>query len=179
MDKSALIQKVTALSEPIAAEEGMEVVEVEFGIDRGRRVLRIYVDKPGGVSHADCARVSSQLDKLLDVEDPIASSYLLEVSSPGLARPLRRARDFERFAGERVRVEVRVPVGGQRNFRGTLRGLEGGEILLEVEPDRTGSPSGEPLGVPRTVRLPLEDVAKARLEVDWKKVFGRKGDATP
>ncbi len=121
-----------ALLEPAVSRLGYELVGVEYHGGR-RALLRLYIDREGGVSVEDCQRVSRQVSGLLDVEDPIPGPYTLEVSSPGLDRPLFRAEDFQRFAGREVRIRTDVPLEGRRNFRGVLRGLRGGEVLVEVD----------------------------------------------
>lgn len=146
---AAVREALLQLLEPAVEALGYEVVELEFhGAGRGG-LLRVYIDKPGGVDLDDCEKVSQQLSGLLDVEDPIPGSYTLEVSSPGLDRPLRKASDFMRFAGSRARIELRLPFAGRRRFTGTLRGEQSGEVLLEVD----GA----------VQRLPLAQIGKARL----------------
>ena len=112
-------------------------------------VLRIYIDRPEGVTLDDCQKVSQQLSAVLDVEDPIPGAYTLEVSSPGLDRPLRKPADFRQRLGQRVRIELLLPLNGRRRFTGTLRGVETDEVLIEV--DAT------------LVRLPFAQIGKARL----------------
>jgi len=137
-----------ALLEPAVSRLGYELVGVEYHGGR-RALLRVYIDREGGVSVEDCQRVSRQVSGLLDVEDPIPGPYTLEVSSPGLDRPLFREADFRRFAGRVVRIRTDVPLEGRRNFRGVLRGLRGGEVLVEVD--------GTELA------LPVERIEQARL----------------
>ncbi|HHQ42024.1 MAG TPA: ribosome maturation factor RimP [Chromatiales bacterium] len=137
-----------ALLEPAVSRLGYELVGVEYHGGR-RALLRLYIDREGGVSVEDCQRVSCQVSGLLDVEDPIPGPYTLEVSSPGLDRPLFRAADFQRFAGREVRIRTDVPLEGRRNFRGVLRGLRGDEVLVEVD--------GAELA------LPVERIEQARL----------------
>ncbi len=137
-----------ALLEPAVSRLGYELVGVEYHGGR-RALLRVYIDREGGVSVEDCQRVSRQVSGLLDVEDPIPGPYTLEVSSPGLDRPLFREADFRRFAGRVVRIRTDVPLEGRRNFRGVLRGLRGGEVLVEVD------------GI--ELALPVERIEQARL----------------
>jgi ribosome maturation factor RimP len=129
--------KLFELLEPSIERLGYSVVDIEYHPRSRRALVRIYIDAPTGVTLDDCERVSHQASGLLDVEDPIAGAYELEVSSPGLDRPLRTAADFERFAGQEVTLKTQVPVNGRRRFRGMLKGLEDGKIVLEV--------AGEPL----------------------------------
>jgi ribosome maturation factor RimP len=128
---------------------GFELVDAQFAGSGRQAVLRVYIDLPGGVTVEDCAEVSEQLSAILDVEDPIPQRYTLEVSSPGLDRPLVRRRDFERFTGEMVRVRLREPVAGQRNFKGRLIGVRGDCVTLSVDE--------------RTVDVRLDDIERARL----------------
>jgi ribosome maturation factor RimP len=133
---------------------GLTLDRVEMVHHPRQAVVRIYVEKEGGVGVEDCAAVSREVSAILDIEDPIDSPYVLEVSSPGLDRPLKGAGDFERFAGRRVRLHTFGPVEGRRQFRGTLEGHADGVVSLR----------DEELG--REVRVPLDQVAKARLEVE-------------
>lgn len=149
-----LRDRLWPIVEPVVEEEGLELVEVEFVRQGGSWVLRIYMDKPGGVGLGDCERVSRRLSPVLDVEDLIPHRYVLEVSSPGIPRPLRLARDFDRFSGRRARIELAVPTGGRSRFAGELAGVSGGEdpeVALK-------------LGEGQVVRLRLADVKRARLE---------------
>jgi len=138
-------ESLLKILEPAVAALNYELVELEFH----GGVLRIYIDRPEGVTLDDCQKVSQQLSAVLDVEDPIPGAYTLEVSSPGLDRPLRKPADFRRRTGQRVRIELLLPLNGRRRFTGTLRGVETDEVLIEV--DAT------------LVRLPFAQIGKARL----------------
>jgi len=128
-----LVGRIREIADRVASAEGLELVDVEF-VGRGRNtVLRIFLDKPGGVSLRDCERVSGQVGAILDVEDFIPSSYTLEVSSPGLDRPLVKPADYERFAGKRIKLVLRSPHEGRRRFHGLLRGIRNGTVELEEE----------------------------------------------
>src|SRR5215510_9225531 len=129
---SSRTEAINAIVERVTAREGLELVHWEMTGPRHNALLRIYIDKPGGVTHNDCEAVSHQVGTLLDVDDVIADSYILEVSSPGVDRPLYKPADYERFAGNRVKVRTQEPVNGQRNFRGRLLGIEGDTVKLEV-----------------------------------------------
>jgi len=133
------------LLEPAIEALGYELVELEFP----PHLLRIYIDREGGVTVDDCEKVSRQVSAVLDVEDPIAGAYTLEVSSPGLDRPLRKEADYTRFAGGRVKLELALPKDGRRRYTGILKGCEAGEVLIEVD----GA----------LHKLPLADIGKARL----------------
>jgi len=120
------------MAERVAVSEGLYLVDVELKGGRSNTLLRVYIDKAGGITHADCQNVSEQLSAMLDVEDPFPGSYTLEVSSPGLDRELRKPGDYEHFAGRRARVILREPVEGQTVFEGRLAGLEGGLVRLDL-----------------------------------------------
>ncbi|HEX5055794.1 MAG TPA: ribosome maturation factor RimP [Gammaproteobacteria bacterium] len=119
--------------EPVVESMGYELVGVEL-MRHGREcTLRVYIDKPAGVTLDDCAAVSHQLSGVMDVEDPIQSAYRLEISSPGLDRPLFKAADFERFAGSAARIKLAVPLAGRRNFTGILSGMQDGRVKVQVD----------------------------------------------
>lgn len=121
-------EKLTRLVEPVVAGLGFELVGVEF--DAHQRVLRVYIDREGGVVVDDCSRVSHQLSGLLDVEDPIPGNYHLEISSPGMDRPLFTPAHFERFKGALARVQLARPIDGRRRFKARLLGVAGDNVLL-------------------------------------------------
>ena len=143
-------QNLWHLLEPPVDALGYELLHLEFSSGDGNRVLRVYIDAPGGIRVDDCAVVSRQLSAVLDVEDALPSSYLLEVSSPGLDRPLVKPEHFRRFAGSRARVVLRTPMNGRRRFIGEL--LEAGEgcVVMDVDGER--------------YELAYEDMDTARLE---------------
>lgn len=144
-----LTAELSRLLEPGVRALGFELVDVELS-GRGRHaVLRVYIDGPEGVTVDDCADVSRQLSGILDVEDPIPERYVLEVSSPGLDRPLTKREDFQRFIGEEVKVRTRRPLDGQRNFKGRLIDVERERVILDV---------GE-----KTMSLGFDSIEKARL----------------
>jgi ribosome maturation factor RimP len=145
----AITDQVEQLIEPAIETLGYELVGVEYIQGGPDSILRVYIDAENGIMIEDCERVSHQVSGILDVEDPIKSAYLLEVSSPGFDRPLFKGRDFERFAGEQAKITMKLPVQGRRNFTGQLQGFSDGEILIEVD--------GE------VYALPLAKLAKARL----------------
>ena len=151
----SLLERVTAIAERAARREGLEVWDVEVaGAGRGR-VVRIYLDKPGGVTLDDCELISQQVGTVLDVEDVIPDQhYHLEVSSPGIERRLLKPEHFARYKGEKVRLALREPVDNRRRWEGTLNGVEDGMILVDV----TG---GAPL------RLRMEQIDKANLKFEW------------
>lgn len=125
------IDRVREVAERVAASSGLEIVEVELRGAGKSRMLRIFIDKSGGVTHEDCANLSREVGTILDVEDTIpGGQYLLEVSSPGLDRKLFRPVDFERFTGSRVKVTTREPISGNRHFEGHLERFEQGRLTL-------------------------------------------------
>ncbi|UCF56920.1 MAG: ribosome maturation factor RimP [Deltaproteobacteria bacterium] len=156
VSKAHLVTKQVAdLVEPILDEMGFELVDVEYLSKYGRWVLRLYIDKEGGVTIDDCARVSGEIGDLIDVRDIIKHEYILEVSSPGLNRPLKKERDFIRATGKRVKVRMVTPVNGRRNFTGYLKNFEDGTLYVEAE----GT----------LVALPWLEVDKANLVYEFNK----------
>ena len=153
--KEETIAKITEIAERVAGPEGLEIVEIELlGAGRGR-LLRIFIDRPQGVSHADCEFISQHVGTILDVEDVIpGDSYTLEVSSPGLERKLNKAKDFERFVGQKAKVVLREPVENQRRWEGKLAGISEGIVALEPSDGRV-------------IRFPLTQVEKANLKFEW------------
>jgi ribosome maturation factor RimP len=158
--QGSIEDRVRALAERVSTDNGLELVHAEVAGPEGKPILRVYIDKPEGVTHEDCAAVSLHLGTVLDVEDFIHSPYTLEVSSPGLERGLYKRADYERFTGRQAKIRTRVAVNGQRNFRGLIRSVEGDRVIFE---DKT---SGR-------VELPLEAIAKANLEIDVEEEFRR------
>ena len=150
--------RVREIAERAARERGLELVHVELAGGARSPVLRVFIDKPGGVTHEDCSEVSQHVGTVLDVEDFVPGAYTLEVSSPGLERGLYRPEDYERFEGRLAKLKTRASINGQRNFRGRIAGLEGDEVLFD---DKT---SGR-------VRVPLSEIAKANLEIDIEEEF--------
>lgn len=127
-----LVDTVRALAEPVAAEYGCEVWDVEYVREAGAWYLRVYLDKEGGIGIDDCEAVSRALDPILDEKDPVPGSYVFEVSSAGAERELRRPSDFERFMGSDVEVRHYQPIDGAKSHCGVLRGYENGDVTLEV-----------------------------------------------
>ena len=160
-----MVDRVAAAARPLAEAEGLELVAVEYQREAGGWVLRVYLDKPGGIGLDDCQRVSQQLGDLLDVEDLIEHAYTLEVSSPGLDRPLVSEADFARFAGRLVCLQTAAPLEGQRRFRGRLLGIAAGAVRLEVEGGRQ-------------VAIPHAAIERARLVVEWEGVRPRAQEAS-
>ena len=153
--KEETVAKIIQIAERVGGPEGIEIVDVQLlGAGRGR-VLRIFIDRPQGVSHADCEFISHQVGTILDVEDVIpGESYTLEVSSPGLERKLFKEKDFERFVGQKAKVVLREPVENKRSWEGKLAGISQGVVALE--------PSNG-----RVIHFPLTQVEKANLKFEW------------
>ena len=125
--------KVIQLAEPILAEQGLELVDVELRHEGRGLTLRVLADREGGVDLETLSRLSRELSVLFDVEEPVAGPYTLEVSSPGIDRPLRKPDHFVRYLGNKVRVRSHVPLNGQRNFTGTLAAVTAGGVTLRSE----------------------------------------------
>jgi len=151
--RQSLEARITELAEQVAASMGMEVVLVEVKGDGSRSIVRAYIDQPAGISLGDCERFSKRFSVSMDVEDWIPSSYVLEVSSPGVNRPLVKEADYRRFCGQNARVRTRSPIEGQRNFKGQIVGVTEGRLEIEVAP-------GKQIGIA------LMDIEKANLIAD-------------
>lgn len=147
------MRDLDALFAPVVESMGYELVGTEFTTQGRRGVLRVYIDKEDGITVDDCGKVSYQLSGLLDVEDPVPGAYNLEVSSPGLDRPLFKAADYERFAGERVKIRLHAPMNGRRKQAGVLKGMEDDKVLLDTEDG--------------AVSIALGDIKQARLVPDF------------
>jgi ribosome maturation factor RimP len=158
--QGSIEERVREIAERVCTDQGLELVHAEVAGPQGKPILRIFIDRPEGVTHENCSAVSLHVGTTLDVEDFIHSPYTLEVSSPGLERGLYKRDDYERFTGRQAKVKMRTSVNGQRNFRGRIEGLEGDRVVFE---DKT---SGR-------VALPLEAIVKANLEIDVEEEFRR------
>lgn len=144
---------VTDLALPLVEQLNLELVDVEYTKEAGRYYLRVFIDKPGGVTLDDCQALSERLDVLLDEKDPIPNAYLLEVSSPGIERPLKKAQDFRRFAGRLARIKTFAPIEGRKQFIGRLLGASDQEVRLQIDD--------------RVVAIALERIASARLVAEF------------
>jgi ribosome maturation factor RimP len=162
MTDGSIAERIEEIAGQVAIDNGLELVHTEVAGPDNKPIVRVFIDKPQGVTHEDCSAVSLQLGTILDVEDFIHSSYTLEVSSPGLERGLYKRADYERFAGSQAKLKTRQPISGQRNFRGTIIGVEGENVIFE---DRT---SGR-------VSVPVDLITKANLEVDVKEELRKAG----
>lgn len=157
MNIGAIEKAVDELLRPVVEGMGYELVEIRVLNEQGRWVLRLMADREGGITLDECARLSREVAPHLDVADVIPYRYNLEVSSPGIRRPLIRREDFLRFTGERVMVRTRQGIGGRKRFRGIGRGLDEKEQLI-VEPDEGGD----------AWRIPLDWIEEARLDPEIK-----------
>jgi ribosome maturation factor RimP len=155
------LDQLRAIAERVAASRGLEIWDVQSRREAAGHVVRVFIDRPGpaasaeeSVSIEDCEQVNREMSTILDVEDPLPFAYTLEVSSPGLDRPLRGAGDYARFSGRLAKVVVAKPVDNQKAFAGRLRGVEGDAVLLEAANGRLH-------------RLPLDLISRGRLEVEF------------
>lgn len=157
------LEHVRGIAERVTASSGLELVDVEFrGAGGKARMLRVYIDKPGGVTHADCETVSRQVGTILDVEDAVpGGSYTLEVSSPGLDRKLTRPEEFRRFLGSRVKLTTREPIEGNRFFEGRLESFRDGMLLLAMSVGKVKR--GKPEPPARQLEIAYSNVEKANL----------------
>jgi ribosome maturation factor RimP len=156
------LDHVHAIAERVAASLGLEIVEIELRGGGKSRMLRIFIDKPSGVTHEDCASLSREVSTIFDVEDAVPGGpYVLEVSSPGLDRKLSRPADFEKFQGSRVKLTTKDPVNGNRHFEGRLERFESGRLTLDLaEARRKFRPRAE---VAQKLEIELANVEKANL----------------
>jgi len=152
MGKGSVVESIETLVTPILDENRLELVDVEYKKEGKNWILRIFIDKEGGVAVGDCSLVSRQIEDLIEVEEIVPSSYTLEVSSPGLDRPLKNEKDFLRFQGKRAHVTTYAPIDQQKNFKGTIRDFREDVLFLETER--------------QLVEIPKNQIAKARLEIE-------------
>ena len=130
-----ILESIRKIAEPVVVAEGMELVDVEYRMERGGWILRLYVDKDGGITVNDCSNISGQVGQLIEVNDLILHQYILEVSSPGLNRPLKKERDFVKHKGKLLRLKLRDPIGKQRIFSGRLLDCKEGKIKIDTGSD--------------------------------------------
>jgi ribosome maturation factor RimP len=156
-----VVERVRALAARVAASHGLDIFDVQFRREAAGHVLRVQIDRPGAAATAedsvsvdDCAAVSRDLSAVLDVEDVVPGAYTLEISSPGLDRPLRGLDDYRRFAGRRAKLVMSEAVDGQTFFKGRLGGVDNGEVVIDAE-DR------------RRHRVPIGIITRAHLEVEF------------
>lgn len=156
MKREETISRITAIAEKAAAPIGIEIVDVELKGAGQHQLLRIYIDKPEGVTHADCESISRQVGAVLDVEDPIPAAYDLEVSSPGVERRLGKWQDWQRFAGRKVKVVLKQPLQtpSLKHFDGIIAGAEDRKVTVELSDGAR-------------VTFPFEQVDRANLKFEW------------
>lgn len=161
MSSADIVERLRAAATRVAGSHGLEIFDVQFRREAGGMVVRVQIDRPGpaataqeSVSIEDCASISRDLSAVLDVEDVVPTAYTLEVSSPGLDRPLRNAADYRRFVGRRAKVVMREEVDGRMFFKGRLSGVEGRDVLIEA--DEGGGH-----------RVPIDVIVRAHLEVEF------------
>jgi ribosome maturation factor RimP len=148
-----LLQEVQQLIDPILRSQGVELVDLEYQRESQGWVLRVYIDREGGITLEDCSELSGEVGAVLEVRDLIANPYTLEVSSPGLTRPLKKPDDYNKYKNRLVKIRTSEPIEGRRNFKGTLQGLEGEKVYIQAE--------GKILGIP------FQGIAKANLEIEF------------
>lgn len=153
LEEEKVMGSVMEILDPLLLEEGLELVEVEYRREGRGKVLRIYMDKEGGITVEDCARISRELGTLLDVHDVIPGSYTLEVSSPGLTRGIKKPKDFVRFQGKKIKIKTKTDIEKMRVFVGRLLGFEGNVASVEVDG--------------RSYFIPYEEIEKANLELEF------------
>ena len=146
-----ITDKVAQEIEDLLEQEGVELVHVEYVRRHSPSLLRVLIDKEGGIAVDDCQRISELIGPALDASSLLTSRYVLEVSSPGFDRPLTKEKDFVRFTGQPVKVKTHEAIGGDKVFRGILRGLDGSVLMLDIDGSR--------------VRIPVSEIAKARLDL--------------
>ncbi|HWP49993.1 MAG TPA: ribosome maturation factor RimP [Candidatus Limnocylindrales bacterium] len=152
--KNEIINSVRTLVTPVVESEGMELVDIEFKKEGKIWYLRIFIDKPGGVTLLDCEKVSREVEVLLDIEDIIDRSYTLEVSSPGLDRPLKTKEDYLRFQGKLVKIKTFSSINGQKVFSGYLQGMQDDKVRIRTKSNQE-------------IEIPYENISKSRLEVEF------------
>jgi ribosome maturation factor RimP len=153
--REEILAKVREVAERVGESEGIEIVDVELAGSGHSRVLRIYIDRPTGVTHSDCELISQQVGTILDVEEAVpGGAYTLEVSSPGVERKLSRPQDFVRFQGQKVKITLREPVENRRNWEGVLAGFDEGVLRLEAAPGKE-------------ISFNMQQIQKANLKFEW------------
>jgi ribosome maturation factor RimP len=158
MDKAGITERVREIAAKGAADNGAELVHIEIAGTKRDSVVRVFIDKEGGVNLEDCSKVSRDMELVLDEEDVIPSRYVLEVSSPGIERELYSLSDFRKFAGQLIKLKTKEALDGQRTFAGTLLEVDGSKITVD---DRTRG----------TISFEYDDIAKANLKIDLSKEF--------
>ena len=148
-----ILQEVRQVIDPILQSQGVELVDLEYQRESQGWVLRVYIDREGGITLGDCSELSGEIGTILEVRDLIINPYTLEVSSPGLTRPLKKPEDYNKYRNHLVKIKTFEPIDGRKNFKGTLQGLEGEMVYVQAE--------GKILGIP------FQGIAKANLEIEF------------
>jgi ribosome maturation factor RimP len=161
MQRDSTAERIDKIAIKAATDNGVEFVQSEIVGSKRNMTVRIYIDKPTGVTLEDCSTVSRAIEEVIDADDFIPTPYVLEVSSPGLERPLLSVKDFEKFAGKKAKVKTSEAIDGQTNFNGRIASVEDSDILFE---DKTNG----------AVRIPFDTIAKANLKVDLAEEFKKK-----
>lgn len=156
--------RIWTIAQEVVSDLGFELIDVELTGSRSRQVIRVYIEKPGGILISDCVAVSRELGERLDQKDAIENSYCLEISSPGIERSLRKIQDFERYVGHRVRIRLKGMQRRKREIVGQLIEVDGSSIRMLLENEEK-------------VSFPLADIAKANLDVDWGAEFQSSGNS--
>ncbi|WP_038057158.1 ribosome maturation factor RimP [Thermodesulfobacterium hydrogeniphilum] len=154
MEERDLKEKIKELIELPILKKNIELVDLEWKRERAGWVLRIFIDKPGGVTIGDCVKISELVGKILDKENIIHRSYNLEVSSPGIERPLVKKEDYERFKGEKAKITLKEPLEGRKNFTGIIIGIKDDKVWVEIDG--------------KVFKLPIENIKKANLQPEIK-----------
>jgi len=152
MDREELLAKIERICTPVLDQMGYRLIEWEYVQDAGRWVIRLYIDREGGVNIDDCTRASRALGDVIDVELEIPHGYTLEVSSPGIFRPLRRLEDFVKYRGAAIKLKTKMPLDGRSNYRGVIEEIKDNTVAMVVDGMR--------------YTIPFEAIAKARLDED-------------
>lgn len=159
MNKEEILNKIESVCTPALDELGYELIEWEYTNEQGRWIIRLYIDKDGGVSIDDCERASRSLEDLVDVELDIKHAYSLEVSSPGIYRPLRRKQDFEKFKGATIKLKTKYPLDGRSNYKGVIEDVSEDAVSMVVDGMR--------------YKIPFESLAKANLTEDFSELTAK------
>lgn len=161
MSKHLIEEKVREIAARVAEENKIELVHAETVGSKHNPIIRVFIDKPEGISHSDCEITSRGIEAILDADETISPTYMLEVSSPGLERELYSLQDFEKYNGNLAKVKTATPINGQKNFRGRIVGIKGEEILFD---DKTSG----------TLSFPFSAIVKANLEIDLEEELKRQ-----
>lgn len=161
MEQASVAERIEKIAAAATEKNGLEFVHSEIAGTKRNMTVRVFIDKPEGVTIEDCTTVSHAIEEVLDADDFIPSAYVLEVSSPGLERGLYSVADFERFAGNKAKIKTSAPLNGQSNFNGRINAVEGEEIVFE---DRTSG----------ALRIPFDSIDKANLKVDLEEEFKKR-----